>query len=98
MQWALTYMQSCPQKVYVALADQDDIWHGDKLTCTLQIMTAAESGQVPVLVQVGEVVVGEEDLGLVGRLGQVNCVEYLHCCFRHCCKRLTVVMMRNVFC
>jgi len=63
MQWALTYMQTCPQKVYVALADQDDIWHGDKLTCTLQIMTAAESGQVPVLVH--------SDLNVVDKHGQL---------------------------
>ena len=63
MQWALKYMQSCPQKVYVALADQDDIWHGDKLTCTLQIMTAAESGQVPVLVH--------SDLNVVDKHGQL---------------------------
>ncbi len=63
MQWALKYMQSCSQKVYVALADQDDIWHGDKLTCTLQIMTAAESGQVPVLVH--------SDLNVVDKQGQL---------------------------
>jgi hypothetical protein len=63
MQWALKYMQSCPQKVYVALADQDDIWHGDKLTCALQAMTAADAGLVPVLVH--------SDLNVVDKHGQL---------------------------
>jgi hypothetical protein len=63
MQWALKYMQSCPQKVYVALADQDDIWHGDKLTCSLQVMTAADDGLVPVLVH--------SDLNVVDKHGQL---------------------------
>lgn len=63
MQWALDYMQSCTQKVYVALADQDDIWHAEKLACTLQIMTSVESGQVPVLVH--------SDLNVVDKDGQL---------------------------
>jgi hypothetical protein len=63
MQWALKYMQSSPQKVYVALADQDDIWHADKLTCALQVMTAADAGLVPVLVH--------SDLNVVDKFGEV---------------------------
>jgi hypothetical protein len=63
MQWALQYMQSSPQKVYVALADQDDIWHADKLTCALQVMTAADAGLVPVLVH--------SDLNVVDKFGEV---------------------------
>lgn len=63
MQWALKYMDSCLQEVYVALADQDDIWHPDKLSCTLQMMTAAESGQVPLLVH--------SDLNVVDKHGQL---------------------------
>ena len=63
MQWALEYMQSCPQKVYVALADQDDIWHADKLTCSLQVMTAADAGLVPLLVH--------SDLNVVDKLGEL---------------------------
>jgi hypothetical protein len=63
MQWALKYMQSCPQKVYVALADQDDIWHADKLTCTLRVMIAADAGLVPVLVH--------SDLNVVDKFGEL---------------------------
>jgi len=63
MQWALKYMQSCPQRVYVALADQDDIWHANKLTCALQVMTAADAGLVPVLLH--------SDLNVVDKHGQL---------------------------
>jgi glycosyltransferase involved in cell wall biosynthesis len=53
MQWALAHMQTYGSAVYVALADQDDIWHLDKLHQSLLAMHTAEksaSGASPVLV------------------------------------------------
>lgn len=40
----------------------------------------------------------EEDYGLVGKKGQVSCVEYLHYCWCRHDRMPMVVMIRNVFC
>ncbi|TFH75757.1 glycosyltransferase family 2 protein [Gammaproteobacteria bacterium LSUCC0112] len=63
MQWSLDFMRSSEQDVYVALSDQDDIWHADKLAITLQAMTSVDDGSQPTLVH--------SDLHVVDKQGQL---------------------------
>lgn len=62
MQWALAFMQSTEQQVYIALSDQDDLWHVDKLETTLNAMSIIEGGELPVLIH--------SDLNVVDKEGR----------------------------
>lgn len=47
-----------PEAEYIAFADQDDLWHPDKLERSLAALRAAEEGTTPVLVHTDLEVVG----------------------------------------